>query len=376
MEQRESGFRTGEWVRFGGYEIINGCICPTVSTQQESYDPWKGHRPTEAGEPVLSQRAMPYRDSRPYFSLFDLVEKIQALEAGAKRKDALRKNTEKLIIDWCCHHGLLGVLLHELVFVQLGLDRGETGGNGVFCHSREGGRSWGVQKLDMSEAVIPFAVVEKVSRTPQDLRGWRMERPGKNLQKPHGPPSEWERYFPRMNAFDAWSNSRFTLASEPFWNEYGEPVERFLDAAFLLKTTVEALFEHRSRSSEKWKAKLERKAKRDKARPVEYDDPDDFDQRMKAMDYLVSRVSTTFELAADGTYNMRWHTTSLLGTFAMMALIDLTQKEGDLARCSKCERFFWQSSDRAVYCTLRCKRAANMRVYRAKAAQAHSGEDE
>lgn len=147
MNPERSGVRhfwSGGWWRFSRYEIRDGAIIPAEDARLEQYDPWETYRASKRDASV----------SRPYQSLIRLL-----LSLGAFRDEThdmwrlerdgefrtLNKNVslripnkdltfapgeQQAIVDWCSRYGLLGILPHAAISIELPLRFGLRTGRG------------------------------------------------------------------------------------------------------------------------------------------------------------------------------------------------------------------------------------------------------
>jgi hypothetical protein len=112
---------SGGWWRFSKYEIGKGAIKPARSAEFKRYDPWEIYRESEWNTAV----------SRPYQSLMRLVVSLGAVfdersvtwRLPDKRfeEGSLTSNEQIEVLDWCARFGLLGILPHIAVTIQLPL---------------------------------------------------------------------------------------------------------------------------------------------------------------------------------------------------------------------------------------------------------------
>ena len=87
----------------------------------------------------------------------------------------------------------------------------------------------------------------------------------------------------------------------------------------------------------------------------------------KGMDILhaLTRTIRPTLLPSDGVLRQEWLSTSLLGTLAMMVLLDLTERRRILT-CEKCGGVFVTKAYQARYCSDRCRFTAQKRRHRAR----------
>ena len=87
----------------------------------------------------------------------------------------------------------------------------------------------------------------------------------------------------------------------------------------------------------------------------------------RGMDILhaLTRTVRPTLLPSDGVLRQEWLSTSLLGTLAMMALLDLTEQRRILT-CETCGGVFVTKAYQARYCSDRCRFTAQKRRHRAR----------
>src|SRR6266581_4208348 len=112
---------SGGWWRFSEYEIHDGAIKPARNAKFERYDPWEIYGTSEWNTTI----------SRPYQSLMGLVLSLGAVfdehtvtwRLRNKRfiEGSLTSDEQAEVLDWCSRFGLLGILPHLAVTIQLPL---------------------------------------------------------------------------------------------------------------------------------------------------------------------------------------------------------------------------------------------------------------
>jgi hypothetical protein len=84
---------------------------------------------------------------------------------------------------------------------------------------------------------------------------------------------------------------------------------------------------------------------------------------MRVLQALVEPVGLTPRLSDEGRVDQQWVATSLLASFAAMALQDLSVRRRVLG-CAVCGRLFLSKAPRATYCRRTCRLTAQKRAYR------------
>ncbi len=339
----------GPWVRFDRYVVREGMIRPAFGARLHSYDPCAEH---EMG------RSTSGAQQPPYGALLDLIQSVELKpRPGPGPLVTLTPESETLVCDWCAAHGLLGVLLHRvqtvilaarwhplpgtehrLIPVQQQLVRTNqgwirTGREGRRFPSKVSGDESGAQG-----ALVPPANLPKRWSEPnvllQDLRTG--ERKTESLSQ------TWSRFFPEVPDEEREIHPYPLPGSAAFWLIYGEPVSDFLEAATLLLAPLRALCGHEETISDEELAATQRAV-------------DGFNR-------LLGPVSPA-AFIGDGRLQQQWNTASLLGAFAMMALMDLTEKRRPRI-CSNCSKLFVTKAHQGTYCSDTCRNTAQKRRHR------------
>jgi hypothetical protein len=118
VARREKPFEVnGKWGRWNRYDLLNSVIIPADDATYEQYDPWDAYR-SNAGK---------YRGAlqQPYTALLELDRELSEMRSRGIRPYDLRldprhllKNpivgprteADRLILQWCTQHGLLGLV--------------------------------------------------------------------------------------------------------------------------------------------------------------------------------------------------------------------------------------------------------------------------
>ncbi len=343
----------GRWWRFEHYEVLDGLIRPAGGASLERYDPWQPFREAQA-------RRGP---QPPYRSLLNLVQDLtfQSRPGPGALRELTPEGAEKLA-EWCASHGLLGVLPHEAVMVSLAASwvPVKLGSTILVARQREYIRTnvgWETYQRERygAERHAPRdrPPTPGESIRPEDLRGdW--SRPGVIIQ-PLGssryerkPLSEtWSRFFPDVPKESAETYRYPAPLSGDFWRHYAEPVEDFVEAAGLLLKAVKGLGAQKPLTE------------------AEEGDRERLWTGIETLHNLVRTVGPAMVPKSEGSLRQEWASTSLLGSFAMMALLDLTESRKVLT-CEKCGKLFVTRAYQAKYCSSTCRYTAQKRRHRAK----------
>jgi len=345
-----------KWWRFDAYEIRAGYIRPALGAKLMDYNPWIEYNKNRTPSDQSPRRV-------PYHSLLELVSTLFA-------QPRLTNDGEKLLLDWCVRHGLLGVLLQRTSFLTLaarwvplpkipGLKRiGPKSSKGLVASYTQVARSntgwredwsligeFGISKSEWAKrkegrplslgAMKELGVVPSVHLQELDHFKWGNEPLGKT----------WARFFPDVPSSEA-ETYDYPLPSTPeFWRQYAEPVESFLGAARILYNSYKELeaAKHFHEPSE-----LERILIR---------------QGWDRLNALLSAVSPALHVRNDWTFEQVWVPASLLGAYAMMLLTDLDE-QAPILRCLVCGTIFTSISPKAKYCSTKCRRTQQKRANR------------
>lgn len=391
-------YAAGFWWRFEAYRLKDGCIRPARGAELICYDPWwdfyrqrteRGHRrPTEA----------------PYAPLLRLVEQLGLPNSQGH---VLSGDHQELLLDWCATHGLLGLALHKTRFVLLAprwmpstlgktaatdpvvqrelermakIRKGRFGarvaalmrsaGSGrrrkLVAIQRQYSRLYDGEWTAYDNPLLALRPGEERVRKGELVEKQRIEeayRPrvggfdlgsGRWIEEPLSMPAAWASYFPTVPP-DQWHSFQYPQPlTERFWHLYAEPVENFLQAAFILYAAAKGTsFPPRRRAT-----RAEETASPASAPPsisAEYG--------LGTLNQLVAGVSPRALRFPDGTVQQRWVAPSLLAAYAMMALQD--QIRHRVQRCASCGEVFQPESTRALYCSPTCRWREQRRTQRA-----------
>ena len=347
------GVAVGRWWRFEQYEVRDGVIRPAPGASLEPYDPWTPYREARAGN----------GGQPPYESLLDLVQdtKFQPRPGPGPLRELTPRSEEKLLA-WCRLNGLVGVLPHQVIMVRLAprwaplegnqavlvptqLQHGRTNEGWVtFDRVVHGARLGSVRdQLERRGELIP----------PDDAPGgWPqpgvMIQPlGMSVYREERFKKTWSRFFPDVSAEETETHAYPRPLTEEFWRCYAEPVEDFVKAATSLLNAINNLGTAKS------------------AADAVDSDLENIRTGMDDLHSLVRTVSPAIVPALDGALHQGWISTSLLGSLAMMALLDLTESRRVLT-CKSCGKLFVTTAYQARYCSSTCRFRIQKQRHRAK----------
>ena len=347
----------GLWWRFDHYEIRDGYIRPALGANLEKYDPWAAYR---AG------RARAKGAESPYQSLLAMRENVVF-----QPPCPLSAENEAKVLSWCKDYGLLGVLLQRAQAVVLAprLEPQDGSQNEHlmptlrrYFRTNEGWR----ETLQYIFGKGGYAIVDEAAREGElvsnedSLSAW--PRPHVLLQKLNENKLEeelltgtWARFFPTISKESRETFSYPIPTSEEFWKLYSEPLDEFLVGASTLRWAIDGLARNKPKAT------------------ASEGDERSLSRGIKVLHAMVAAVSPTIRPLDDGLFEQRWVAPSLLGSFAMMVLQDLTENNR-LLSCEVCGKLFLSVAWQARYCSSKCRHTAQKRRYRAKTKEKNHGQ--
>ena len=294
----------GRWWRFSRYEIDGGYIRPAESAKFGSVDAWK-----------LYWKQDHNSDVPPYLELVALVQKLPSdkLLFGQDTKEQLDE-LKPAVAKRCQRFGLLGILPHHLLSVQLG----------SFAAGRTGAKWVEIKEFSPDSH---FTIID-------EGEGNYLFDYSSNI---------WWKYFPGVSKKSRARKRGLIPLSEQFWQEYEEPFEQFILTAKRFANAIEVLTGPRSKSIAEHEAgpitsKLDHEA------------------ALKRLNDYASPVCQTLSrkrLKRGSRYEMHWESPSLIGHLAMQALQDLLG-DSRLIKC-RCSKIVVVTHHAAKYCSTRCQ---------------------
>jgi hypothetical protein len=358
---RQQQFWSGGWWRFTKYEIRDGAIRPAANASLEQYDPWDLYR--------ISQ--IDSETPRPYQCLLALLLSMGACfdeKAGRwtleKSLDdaSLSLSDQNEILNWCSRFGLLGILPHTAVIIELppfwdtaSVDDKDPWEDGAELR-RTGERTNAGVRRARTNGEWKTILLMPVEGRPEYVS---FDGPGAGilLLKPnpipeaffHGFLIDGRSSFPVSSMLPVFfpdfvdEGDDFecpAFLSREFWQIYSEPVEEFLAFAMAFLSAVEPVLAHRA------EAHLHQ-----------------FERFLEPMG-----ISLSFD--PKGNVQEQWVCPSLLSSFARMALQDLSAGMRILRR-ECCKGPFVTGAYQARYCSHKC--AWKQRKRRARAPRNEQG---
>lgn len=347
-------FIGGLWWRFDHYEIGDGRIQPVAGAQLSPYDPWESFC---HDAPRKGTREAPYR------TLLELVNNARYEIDPTGQRITPTPETESAILNWCTEHGLLGTLVHRVHAVTLAprwapftsesLDDGSSREDAIRTQRQYLRTSTGwSDRTSTNLRPAADALVRHGKLVLGDDLPPRWPRPHVLIQELHTTRLEeeplsktWARHFPGVPEAERETAEYPMPFSKEFWHKYAEPLDAFIQAATALASAIKGLSHMKpfGEASEGDKRELIR--------------------GRDTLNALISPVSPGLTLL-DSEIRQEWVSTSLLASFAMMALIDLTK--GSIKECESCGTLYTTSAPRARYCSAKCRYREQKRRWRAK----------
>lgn len=331
-----------EWWRFSRYELHAGCIRPAPGAPLVRYDVWDAYRKARSSG----------GGERPYDGLFPLFAARQT------------EPDVQAVLRWCSRHGLLGELLHRCEQVVLSPrlatytapPHGQTRRGRPFpavCWSRYVWTNTGwqeqrtyrllVEKYPMLGPVGELAPRELWPADPGlGTTGHRhgsgvwlragLTDPGLRIERLD---QTWRRFFRTIPVRDVPTYAYPEPGTTAFCNLYTEPLDVFQDAA---RTFVEVLGQLKG------------------------------EPPTAALYGLADLVRGTQPALLwnrrDQRAQQAWFSRSLLGAYAMMALLDVAEEGRRFIRCDVCHRLFGTNNPLQRHCGPNCRWTGHKRKQR------------
>jgi len=337
----------GKWWRFDRYEIRDGLI-QHASLNLTSYNPWQQYQE--------SRQRGGANIEPPYQSLVRL-----ATTATLDTRGCLTAESEAAVLSWCAAHGLLGIIPQ-------------------FCTTLPGHSG-----LDDDR---PDANVWRAGQWTRAVAGDHIPRYGKRFA----------RFFPQISHPEDGVPAPIYPV---FWFEYAEPVEEFLREANSLRVAIESLLAITPArvlaTSTQLAGVLDVLDGEDSywdeeefgPLPVRWDEEKDTlvsamnegllrkaasaVEAEEALNSLTSTVSPVLTVGPGLEYRIVWRCRSLLASFAMMILQDLTEGRR-IRQCDNCGTLFLSHREEAAYCSIKCRNTAQKRRQRVRQKTKKKGE--
>jgi CGNR zinc finger len=334
----------GKWVRFDRYEVRDGYVRPAPGAQLEVYDPWAEY---SAAIRPKGRQERPYTDllNAPFSDPL-LDDRSDALEAPKR----LRGERERTLPNWCAKHGLLGILLQRANAVvlparwewhPLAQGRDEKWAIPVQRSFVRSATRWedGFERIE--DKLEKFGRHEAGDPVVEEELLRHFEQAHTVLPPMQRRPfDEWAKFFPDVN----WQYPM--PGTEAFWRSYAEPVDECLAAIAMFQWAV-------------WHVqRLSGRDVPDLLLPTPYD--------LQGINGLIAPASAVWVVTDGGRLQQRWAAPSLLASFAMMVVRDMShQLRFSCCANPTCGNWFITAPPRTTrYCSSRCTNTMQVRRYR------------
>ncbi len=333
----------GKWKKWTHYELVNGVIVPAQHAELKEYDPWEKYRVNFGKYRTVEQ---------PYCSLLELGRHLDHEKNGGVRqskgdpkqvsggtKRGPQNAADKLILDWCNKHGLLGLLPVLSTRIEVT--------DNVF-HHRDGGKWLTILRHQerRRSTVIESQRVESGeddSFTPQ-IRGDSRE----TLTWLDWVIHEYEttQLAKKSTFFGGSPGEPFTPwrpGSGAFWKIYREPADEIGDWCTVFAHSASFLSRSSGLTNER----------------------DFLNASRLVLSKLAESAAPYYEYYPERSIILDEvrRPAGLLASYAQMLLWDLVEGRRVL-RCVNCDRYFVSDEHRASYCSPRCRNTAQSRRYR------------
>ena len=335
----------GTWFRSSRYRLWYGRVAPEPDAELLRFDPWRTYRKNLGKYRTVEQ---------PYLSLLELKRSLdEEAEASGSRPTQPQKRVmegpvvgpptlaDGRILDWCNHHGHLGIFPVMSTLVQLD-DSRESDEFGVTrTQYVRDGDEWHV------ETASQFEWLSSAEATEDHVRSRLVDSHGKHNwfnfnSRTHDeqPIDELRHYFPHLER----RGNRFAPPlplTDEFWRSYGEPVweiGRFCD---LFARAVDYLKEWNDDAT-----------------------PDEQHSNVRRASLFLKDLARNVEV--DDLEHIR-RSAGLLASYALMFLWDRADGRRCL-QCARCDSHFVSNDRRGLYCSPRCRNIVQIRRHREKRA--------
>ena len=316
------------WPRFSEYVIDDGYLKPAPSASLEWYDPWKEY---------AAARDRQINGDVAYDHLQNALQGVRP-SASIRRSSSLPPRLSRfsydsgLILEWCRNYGLLGVLLHKTM--SMAFRTRSKGGRNVQWST---GRWLSVKQPDDGKTPRKFADLLKDER--QHAEPHAMVRRALNEVRREPLTGTWKEFFPRIPPKEVAGHPFSTPETASFWRMYAEPVDEFILAATQVRAAVDGL-----------------------CRSAKNGPRSDYPMCEEALAALLAPTTVIAPITKRGVV-LTWASPSLLGYLGLMLLQDIT-RVGRVITCPDCGHR--KVSKRGIYCSIKCRKNAETRRYRAR----------
>lgn len=177
--------------------------------------------------------------------------------------------------------------------------------------------------------------------------GAQVAGPGQQFGRRDFLDASWKPFFPNVPDAERLTYDYPLPLSDEFWQAYSEPVDVFISTAADLHLALRNLRGRESSTETKSEYRARIRA------------------GQSALNELAYPISACLVANEKGQFRQRWVSTSLLGSLAMMALLDVAG-DGRVLTCPVCLNLFTSKSSKAKYCSRTCRNTQNVRATRAR----------
>ncbi len=360
-ENKNRAFRIADnyWPRFTEYEIKENSegrkfICPSPNARFRVYDPWLLQN-EEGLERINDSSVAIQREDQPrYIHFLRYMEKMgidfrqqYVMKLKLMANDFKQNSkTTKLLTNWFSENGLLGIFHHEIKMLRLPIER-DYGPDDLFrsiIFFKRQGQMWAKESLYKQKKT--WRNEPECSYLDWETGYVEIESYGVNsLFVDPEEEFQWsDPYWVKENFFPFSKDLSLILTSgnwERFWHEYCEPLDWVIYKMALLARGLDYL-----------------------AAPP--DTGSFFETGINKLNKLIGEFPAQYAYDYENQkVNIKFHSPSLLSSFALMALED-AGGGSRLFNCTRknCGRIFASKHEKAKYCSDRCKSAHNSAMNR------------
>ena len=349
----------GYWWKFSKYEWKGDHIGPALGATLDKYNP------SEQVEDQVKKGKRGRTLRRPYQALLDLAD-------GSRTWQALSLSNEgrSRVLDWCSKNGLLGLFLLDVRQVTLYPrweapdSRSDAKPAATLRQFIREPDTWSVQRTassTMETRLLPTDQKPVGDLVPRHYWDSRWQLPGVLIEDvKHGSgfstqslSSVMPQDFPSVPSSESETFAYPRPASPEFWNLYAEDGDSFVDTIQWFSNILNVLGRMKPASE------------------LSEDAQESINRACDALQLLVARVNAAIYTRLDGTFLHQCVPTSLISSFAMMALLDAANEF--LKVCDNCDKVFTSSAAKARFCSPRCRNAFQRREWRARKRNGNSG---
>lgn len=331
IKPRSRNLAVGRWWRWSRYELRDGYIRPAPGARLRVYDPWKRW---------LDNRPLGRRSDHgtPYRALLNMLRSLEyrqnsgdEIEFKPDQTDMLpgplSSDSEQAILQWCATYGLLGILPHRVLQVDLVPQPDHQ------IRYVRIGIGWKEVEWSAENKFTPFVEARAIV---QPLRGVGI------AVEPLS--ATWTRYFPNVPVDERETFAYPAPLTDSFWEIYAEPLQDFLSGARALRELLSAIRLQRTPNLRALHA--------------------DFTGGLPiVINSLVAPSGLGALMGRRGRIGLNWVGNSLLASIATMLLEDLSKAQA--LQCP-CGQLFVSNAYQAHYCSPRCRWRFEQRNFRKK----------